>query len=120
MTCAAGVLYPFFGILSKKGVLFTAYDVKTDKEALKEMKRISGGALRVPVISVCNEVMVGFDRGRLEQALAVLNRAGTGHHGDQSYRRNRDRLKVPHRCCRDFCLRGCDGCALQTGHCCSR
>ena len=51
--------------LSKKGVPFTAYDVKKDKEALKEMKRMSGGALRVPVISVCNEVMVGFDRGRL-------------------------------------------------------
>ena len=61
--------------LSKKGVPFTAYDVKKDKEALKEMKRISGGALRVPVISVCNEVMVGFDRGRLEQALSCLEQS---------------------------------------------
>ena len=61
--------------LSKKGVPFTAYDVKNDKEALKEMKKISGGALRVPVISVCNEVMVGFDRGRLEQALSCLKQS---------------------------------------------
>jgi len=61
--------------LSKKGVPFTAYDVKSDKEALKEMKKISGGALRVPVISVCNEVMVGFDRGRFEQALSCLNQS---------------------------------------------
>lgn len=62
-------------LLSQKGVPFTAYDVKKDKEALKEMKRISSGALRVPVISVCNEVMVGFDRGRLEQALMCLDQS---------------------------------------------
>lgn len=35
------------------------------------MKKISGG-LRVPVISVCNEVMVGFDRDRLDLALKCL------------------------------------------------
>jgi hypothetical protein len=48
-------------------------EILMDKE--KEMKRISGGALRVPVISVCNEVMVGFDRGRLEQALSCLEQS---------------------------------------------
>lgn len=58
--------------LSEKGIQFTAYDVTTDKEALAEMRKISGGALRVPVISVCNEVMVGFDRERLESALTCL------------------------------------------------
>ncbi|MBW1671627.1 MAG: glutaredoxin family protein [Deltaproteobacteria bacterium] len=61
--------------LSKKGVEFTDYDVKNAKEALKEMKKISGGALRVPVISVCNDVLVGFDRGRLEQALSCLKQS---------------------------------------------
>jgi glutaredoxin len=40
--------------LSQKGVPFTDYDVTKDKEALAEMKKISGGALRVPVIAVCN------------------------------------------------------------------
>jgi len=62
-------------LLSKKGVQFTDYDVKNDKEALKEMKKISGGALRVPVISVCNNVLVGFDRSRLEQALSCLKQS---------------------------------------------
>ena len=61
--------------LSQKGVAFTAYDVTKDKEALEEMRKISGGALRVPVISVCNEVMVGFDRERLEMALRCLSQS---------------------------------------------
>ena len=61
--------------LSKKGVQFTAYDVTTDKAALEEMRKISGGALRVPVISLCNEVMVGFDRERLESALTCLGQS---------------------------------------------
>ena len=58
--------------LTEKGVQFTAYDVTSDKAALEEMRKISGGALRVPVISVCNEVMVGFDRERLASALTCL------------------------------------------------
>jgi glutaredoxin len=58
--------------LSQKGVAFTDYDVTKDKEALAEMKKISGGALRVPVISVCNDVMVGLDRDRLDMALRCL------------------------------------------------
>jgi hypothetical protein len=39
------------------------------------MRRISGGALRVPVISVCKEVMVGFDAARLEMALRCLSQS---------------------------------------------
>jgi len=61
--------------LSKKGVAFTAHDVTKDKKALEEMRKISGGALRVPVISVCSEVMVGFDRDRVEMALRCLNQS---------------------------------------------
>ena len=61
--------------LSQKGVSFTAHDVTKDKRALEEMRKISRGALRVPVISVCNEVMVGFDRERLEQALRCLSQS---------------------------------------------
>jgi glutaredoxin len=59
--------------LSQRGVAYTAYDVTKDKAALEEMRKISGGALRVPVIAVCNEVMVGFDRDRVELALRCLN-----------------------------------------------
>ena len=59
--------------LSQKGVPYTSYDVTKDKAALEEMRKISGGALRVPVIAVCNEVMVGFDRDRVELALRYLS-----------------------------------------------
>jgi len=58
--------------LSQKGIEFTAYDVSTDKDSLKEMMRISDGARSVPVISVCNEVIIGFDEDRLKKALNCL------------------------------------------------
>jgi hypothetical protein len=61
--------------LSKKGVTFQDFNVINDKAALEEMRTISGGALRVPVISVCNEVMVGFDKNRLELALSCLEQS---------------------------------------------
>ena len=54
---------------------YTSYDVTKDKEALAEMRKISGGALRVPVIAVCNEVMVGFDQARLDQALRCFSQS---------------------------------------------
>ncbi|WDN89741.1 hypothetical protein BuS5_02709 [Desulfosarcina sp. BuS5] len=55
--------------LSEKGVEYEAYDVAADSEALKEMRKISGGATSVPVISVGGEVMVGFDGDHLEKLL---------------------------------------------------
>ena len=61
--------------LAKTGVEHTVYDVTKDKAALEEMRKISGGALRVPVIAICNEVMVGFDRERVEMALRCLNKS---------------------------------------------
>ena len=57
--------------LSKKGYEFTEYDVTRDRAALDEMVKISG-ARSVPVITACNEVMVGFDRTRLEQMLSCI------------------------------------------------
>jgi glutaredoxin 3 len=57
--------------LSQKGYKFTEYDVTKDRTALDEMVKISG-ARSVPVISACNEVMVGFDRTRLEQMLSCV------------------------------------------------
>jgi len=61
--------------LSQKGVEYTAYDVTKDKDALKEMMGISGGARTVPVISICNEVIVGFDGDRVGQALNCLRQS---------------------------------------------
>ena len=60
--------------LSQKAVEYIAYDVTKDGDALKEMMEISGGARTVPVISVCNDVMVGFDSDRVELALIALSR----------------------------------------------
>jgi uncharacterized protein YhaN len=46
--------------------------VSKDEKALEEMKAISKRPA-VPVIVVCDEVMVGFDPGRLEQMLNCLD-----------------------------------------------
>jgi len=45
--------------------------VTKDRAALDEMVKISG-ARSVPVIAACGEVMVGFDRTRLEQLLSCI------------------------------------------------
>jgi glutaredoxin len=57
--------------LSQKGYTFKEYDVTRDRSALDEMVKISGGR-SVPVIAACNEVMVGFDRTRLEQMVSCV------------------------------------------------
>jgi glutaredoxin 3 len=57
--------------LSQKGYKFTEYDVTKDRAALDEMVKISG-ARSVPVITACNDVMVGFERNRLEQMLSCM------------------------------------------------
>ena len=57
--------------LSQKGYKFTEVDVTKDRAALEEMVKISG-ARSVPVITACNDFMVGFDRTRLEQMLSCI------------------------------------------------
>ena len=57
--------------LSEKGYKFTEFDVTKDRAALDEMVKISG-ARSVPVITACDEVMIGFDRNRLEQMLSCI------------------------------------------------
>lgn len=58
--------------LTGRGIPYEAYDVSRDKDALLEMKRISGGARSVPVLAICDQVVVGFDREIVEQALKCL------------------------------------------------
>jgi alkyl hydroperoxide reductase subunit F len=58
---------------TEKGIEFEAYDVTRDQDALQEMKRVSGGARSVPVIAVCDEVLIGFDRSAVEKALHCLD-----------------------------------------------
>jgi glutaredoxin-like YruB-family protein len=52
----------------KRGIQYKEYNVAQDKEALKEMIRISGGR-SVPVITDGEEVMIGFDQARIEKIL---------------------------------------------------
>ncbi|MGE5279941.1 MAG: glutaredoxin family protein [Deltaproteobacteria bacterium] len=56
--------------LKEKGVAFTAVDVAGDRAALEEMMRVSG-QMGVPVILVDNDVIVGFDRERLNEKLGL-------------------------------------------------
>lgn len=55
--------------LAEKGVEFESCDVGADKTAFQEMKKISGGARSVPVISIGDRVIVGFEREEIEKAL---------------------------------------------------
>ena len=55
--------------LSERGANFTEYDVSVDRAAAEEVVRLTG-QMGVPVIIVDGEVVVGFDRARLEQLLA--------------------------------------------------
>ncbi|MEW6374866.1 MAG: glutaredoxin domain-containing protein [Thermodesulfobacteriota bacterium] len=57
--------------LSQKGYPFTELDVTKDRAALDEMVKISG-ARSVPIIAACNEVMVGFEKNKLEQMLSCI------------------------------------------------
>ncbi len=55
--------------LSQKGVPFVERDVVKDPEAFDELAKL--GYLTTPVIVVDGEVVVGFDRRRLEQLLGL-------------------------------------------------
>lgn len=54
---------------SSKGFSYTNYDVSQDKPALDEMIKLSG-QMGVPVIVINGEVIVGFDRSKIESLLS--------------------------------------------------
>ena len=54
--------------LSQCGVAYQEYDVAQDPAAAEEMVRLTG-QIGVPVILVNGEVVIGFNRSRLEQLL---------------------------------------------------
>jgi S1-C subfamily serine protease len=54
-------------------VEYTEYDVSRDERAAEEMVRVSG-QMGVPVITIDGQVVIGFDRARLQ---ALLARAGS-------------------------------------------
>ncbi len=55
--------------LDKRGVKYTEHDVSVDRAAADEMVRKSG-QMGVPVVIVGDQVIVGFDRKRLEKVFA--------------------------------------------------
>jgi glutaredoxin-like YruB-family protein len=55
--------------LAERGVEFTEHDISVDRAAAEEMIKLTG-QVGVPVITVDGEVVIGFDRARLEQLLA--------------------------------------------------
>lgn len=46
------------------------YDVTEDAEARERLKKLTG-RMATPVITVDDEVIVGFDRGKLQRLLGV-------------------------------------------------
>jgi len=56
--------------LASNGIDFNVYDVRTDLEAHKRMREATRGACGAPVIEVGHQIVCGFDRERLEDAIA--------------------------------------------------
>lgn len=54
--------------LSERGIHYVEHDVSRDKQAADEMVNLTG-QMGVPVIVVDGQVVVGFDRPRLDQLL---------------------------------------------------
>lgn len=53
--------------LSQKSVTFTERDVSQDEDALAELEAL--GVMTTPVTVIDGEVVVGFDRARLDELL---------------------------------------------------
>ncbi|MCH6567512.1 MAG: glutaredoxin family protein [Nitrospinae bacterium] len=52
----------------ERGVDFTEIDVAADRVAMQELVRISGN-ITVPVVTIDGDVVVGFDKARMEELL---------------------------------------------------
>jgi len=68
--------------LARRGVEFAEYDVSVDQTAAQEMIRKSG-QMGVPVITIGDQMVIGFDRARLEQLLASVGSTQGIHFGLQ-------------------------------------
>lgn len=68
VTCRYCMLAKDF--FKKNNIAYTEYNVGADRAKLQEMMEKSGQR-GVPVITVDNEVVVGFDEDRLKSLLAI-------------------------------------------------
>ena len=55
--------------LSQKGISYAEHNVAEDKDKAKEMIKKSG-QMSVPVITIDNEIVVGFDQSLLDKLLS--------------------------------------------------
>ena len=55
--------------LSKKGISYTEHDVSADRDKAREMIQKSG-QMGVPVITIDNEVVVGFNQSLIDSLLS--------------------------------------------------
>lgn len=74
-TPTCGYCHQAKAFLDERGVRYTDYDVSRDQMAAQEMVKLTG-QMGVPVIVVGGEVIIGFDRPRLEALLARGNGRG--------------------------------------------
>lgn len=56
--------------LDKKGVKYTDKDIDSDRSVAEEAMKISGQT-GIPVLDIDGQIIVGFDRPRIDAALAV-------------------------------------------------
>jgi glutaredoxin len=59
--------------LSAHGVAFTALDVAQDPEARADLQAATGRQA-TPVIMIGEEIVIGFDRGRLQRLLNLTSK----------------------------------------------
>jgi len=53
---------------SSKGLSYQDFDISENKEALSEMVKLSG-QMGVPTIVINGQIIVGFDKARIEELL---------------------------------------------------
>lgn len=68
-TPTCGFCHQLKNYLSQRGVPYTEYDVSRNRDAAIEMVRLSSQQ-GVPVLVIDGQVVVGFDRPRIDQLLA--------------------------------------------------
>lgn len=60
--------------LDKLGIPYIAKDVEADKEAYEELIAKNGGSYSgVPVTDIAGDIILGFDRPRLQEAIKKHN-----------------------------------------------
>jgi len=56
--------------LGENNISFDNYDVGTDKAKVEEMMQKTG-QMGVPILDIGGEIIVGFDKERIKQALGI-------------------------------------------------